>query len=61
MSNMQNRKGVLRRRHARVGEAQVEVFPVEDSAAYLGRQLTLGDYRDVEIRNRISKGWAAFG
>ena len=62
MSNMQNRKGVLRQRHVRVGEAHVEVLPVEDSTAYLGRQLTLGYYyHDVEIRSRISKGWAAFG
>eukprot|EP00959_Pyramimonas_sp_CCMP1952_P453250 9467921-Pyramimonas_sp.AAC.1 len=61
MSNVQQRRGVLRQRHVKVGEGQVEVPSIGDRTAYLGRQLTFGDYHDKEIRHRISKGWAAFG
>eukprot|EP00959_Pyramimonas_sp_CCMP1952_P240863 5033907-Pyramimonas_sp.AAC.1 len=61
MSNVQQRRSVLRQRRVQVGEGQAEVLSISDSTSHLGRQVTFGDYHDTEITHRRSTGWAGFG
>ena len=39
---------------------EVEILGIGESTAYSGRQLALVDFHDVELQNRINRGWAKF-
>eukprot|EP00973_Karenia_brevis_P029782 4108430-Karenia_brevis.AAC.1 len=38
----------------------IDILAYEGSVTYLGRSLSACDFHEVEIRNRISRGWAKF-
>ena len=43
-----------------LGMDKIEILPAHDSTKYLGREFSLDDYHDREIRHRMSCGWAKF-
>ena len=40
--------------------SDVEILRLDETIGYLGRCLTFGEYHEVEVTNRINKGWAKF-
>ena len=61
LSNVEYRRGVLAQKEVLVHGSPVEVLPFHGATSYLGRLFSFSDIHGVEIRQRIQKGWAAFG
>ena len=48
-------------KEAKCGRISVEILSKEETAAYFGRVVNLGNLHDTELHNRIAKAWAKFG
>ena len=44
----------------KVGNSLVSILAPSDAERYLGRKLSMGNYHEVEVTNRISAAWASF-
>ena len=44
----------------KVGQNLLPILDPCDAERYLGRKLSMGNYHEVEVRNRISAAWASF-
>jgi len=44
----------------KVGNNLLSILAPSDAERYLGRKLSMGNYHEVEVRNRISAAWASF-
>lgn len=60
LSNMEVRRGANKCTSVDVAGNKVEVLPPGGAVGYLGRSLSLQDPHEVELGNRITKGWAKF-
>ena len=47
-------------KEAKCRRISVEILSKEETAAYLGRVVNLGNLHDTELHNRIAKAWAKF-
>eukprot|EP00959_Pyramimonas_sp_CCMP1952_P140655 2943490-Pyramimonas_sp.AAC.1 len=43
--------------HAWTSTDKVAIFGAEESSKYLGRKLTLHDFHQTELANRLATGW----
>ena len=48
-------------RSSRIGDMDIEVLEPAATTVYLGRELSLTDTHDIELRHRLAKAWAKFG
>ena len=55
-----NREGRPRSAHTQIGAMKIEILPRASAVKYLGRQITFGDYHELELSNRMRAGWAKF-
>lgn len=61
LANNLARRGREAQEKVKVEEGcEVEILRAGHAVAYLGRQLSLTDFHDVEIENRVNRGWAKF-
>ena len=60
LSNMNCRKGYNAKKTFKIGEATVEVLPVDGETEYLGRLLCFSAFHDRELDHRINKAWKKF-
>ena len=60
LSNQVRRGGLNARKQVTIGDALVEVLPVQGQTDYLGRVLGFSGYHDKELDHRINRAWAKF-